>query len=89
MSPSDCLPERDVTCSGSGRLVLAPAPFGLDLGWTDVTVSTGGAGLGELKAEEVVAVAVVELEAGGVGLLLLLLAEVSLRLSSAQSGLGK
>ena len=88
MSPSDCLPERDVTCSGSGRLVLAPAPFGLDLGWTDVTVSTG-AGLGELKAEDVVAVAVVELEAGGVGLLLLLLAEVSLRLSSAQSGLGK
>ena len=88
MSPSDCLPERDVTCSGSGRLVLAPAPFGLDLGWTDVTVSTG-AGLGELKAEDVVAVAVVKLEAGGVGLLLLLLAEVSLRLSSAQSGLGK
>ena len=82
------MPERDVTCSGSGRFVLAPAPFGLDLGWTDVTVSTG-AGLGELKAEDVVAVAVVELEAGGVGLLLLLLAEVSLRLSSAQSGLGK
>jgi len=84
--PSDCLPESEAACTGKGRLFLATAPFGLDLGWTEVTVSTG-AGRGELKAEDVEAAADVELETAGEGLVLV--AEVSLRPSCDQSGLGK
>ena len=84
--PSDCLPESEAACTGKGKLFLATAPFGLDLGWTEVTVSTG-AGRGELKAEDVEAAADVELETAGEGLVLV--AEVSLRPSCDQSGLGK
>ena len=51
-----------------------------------MTVSTG-AGRGELKAEDVEAAADVELETAGEGLVLV--AEVSLRPSCDQSGLGK
>ena len=86
------MPESEVTWSGRGRVFTPAAPFGLDLGCTEVTVSTTGAARGELNPEEVAAgaEAEVELEAAGGGfVLLLLLAELSLRLRLDQSGHGK
>ena len=91
-SPSACLPESEVTWSGRGKVFTPAAPFGLDLGWTEVTVSRTGAARGELNPEDVGAGAEAELEleaAGGGFVLLLLLAELSLRLRSDQSGHGK
>ena len=80
-----------MTWSGSGKVFTPAAPFGLDLGWTEVTVSTTGAARGELNPEEVGAGAEagVELETVGGGFVLLLLAELSLRLRSDQSGQGR
>ena len=86
------MPESEVTWSGSGSVFSPAAPFGLERGWTEVTEGSTGPARGELKPEEAAAaggaaVAEVELEAAAGGFwLLVVVAGLSLRLSSAQSG---